>query len=106
MSSEEITYESDGRKLVGHILRPQGDGLKGPFPAVIWNHGSDAEPKFPDELARVYRDRGFVFFFPVRRYHKPNVKNKTITDMTDSPEKWCELQEEEIHDVFNALEWL
>jgi hypothetical protein len=101
--SRTRSHTSDGQQLTGYIAKPEGRALKGPFPAVIWNHGSNAEPHFPRELAAVYLERGFVFFFPIRRYHKPNVKSETIMDLiqksNDPPRNWCELQGVENIDV-------
>lgn len=61
-----ITYMSDGLSITGYIIKPAGDG---PFPAIIYNHGSIngvAEPEALYELARLryvvvasnYRENG------------------------------------------------
>src|SRR5256885_8745974 len=42
---------------------------RGPFPAVLWNHGSERLPGWQPELARFYNGKGFVFFIPHRRGH-------------------------------------
>src|SRR5689334_21872747 len=52
-----VHYFSDRRELPGYLYRPRGDG---PFPAVVWNHGSEKEPRAQPELARFYPDHGFV----------------------------------------------
>ena len=36
-----VQFPSNGLTLHGWIYKPQGTG---PFPAVIWNHGSEQEP--------------------------------------------------------------
>jgi dienelactone hydrolase len=53
--------------LEGFLFKPAGDG---PFPALIWNHGSEQYPdqaaQFPG-IASVFVPAGYVVFAPVRR---------------------------------------
>jgi len=65
---EEVTFESNGYKLYGCIQRPPGAG---PFPAMIYNHGSEKFPGrcHPPELARVYVEHGYLFFSFHRHGH-------------------------------------
>jgi dienelactone hydrolase len=65
-SAETVKYTSGEYSLPGYLYRPAG---KGPFPAVIWNHGSERNPKAQPELARFYTQRGYVFFVPIRHGH-------------------------------------
>src|SRR6476469_2628013 len=58
-TAEVVHYPSGERKLPGYLYRPAGSG---PFPAVMWNHGSEKDPKAQPELARFYTQHGFVFF--------------------------------------------
>jgi cephalosporin-C deacetylase-like acetyl esterase len=64
VQSEEITFSSD--KLVLHSItyRPEGEG---PFSAVLYNHGSEANPGTKPELGKFFSSKGYVFFFPLRR---------------------------------------
>jgi dienelactone hydrolase len=105
-----VEFQSDGRTLKGWIFKPEGPNLKGPFPAVIWNHGSDDEVHVPPALSRTYNDRGFVIFYPVRRYHYPSSNGKKINQLiSEAPrpqQAWIRYNEEENQDVFNALAWL
>jgi dienelactone hydrolase len=69
MPKEKVTFTSGGLTLVGYLFKPAGDG---PFPALIWNHGSDAEPDKGTGLpgiASVFVPAGYVVFAPVRRGH-------------------------------------
>jgi len=52
--------------LRGALLRPEGPG---PFPAVVYNHGSESDPslEFLGELGAWFQKRGFVVLFPFRR---------------------------------------
>jgi dienelactone hydrolase len=88
---EKVTFTNDGLNLVGYLFKPPGPG---PFPAVIWNHGSenlgretmdDGEtPIYLDlvadddaankavawefgNVAEVLVPAGYVVFAPVRR---------------------------------------
>jgi dienelactone hydrolase len=67
---QPITFRSDGLTLVGYLFKPQGAG---PFPAVLWNHGSEHAPgrgqQF-DSAAAIFLRAGFVVFAPVRRGHE------------------------------------
>lgn len=67
------------RKTVAHFEYPSGK-LKlpcwiywtagnGPFPVMIWNHGSEKNPLSQAELARFYTDHGFLFCAPIREGH-------------------------------------
>jgi carboxymethylenebutenolidase len=57
-----------GKTLYGWIFKPAGTG---PFPAVIFNHGSDPDPTKEKvaELASLYAGHGYVFFTPHRTGH-------------------------------------
>jgi len=64
---ERVTFVNDGLTLVGYVYKPAGAG---PFPAVVWNHGSEQDPKPDGEFARVAElivPAGFVLFAPERR---------------------------------------
>ncbi len=61
-----VEYPSGEYQLPGYLYKPEGDG---PFPAVIWNHGSEKEPRAQPELARFYTAQGYVFFAPIRHGH-------------------------------------
>ncbi len=77
LQPERITFKGDdGQMLVGDIWKPQG---KGPFPALIWNHGSFV-PGTPfgnetkmmkkhEPLAKLYTSHGYMIFFPSRHGH-------------------------------------
>src|ERR1051326_264532 len=65
-TAQSIKYPSGNLKLPGWLYRPPGNG---PFPAVIWNHGSEKHPLAQAELARFYTQHGFVFLVPIREGH-------------------------------------
>jgi dipeptidyl aminopeptidase/acylaminoacyl peptidase len=63
--AEIVSFPSGNLTLRGVLYKP--DGL-GPFPAVLFNHGSgkDYSKEF-DALGPVYVRHGWVFFAPYRR---------------------------------------
>ena len=66
---KRVAYRSGRLWLEGYIFKPAG---RGPFPVVVWNHGSEPGPgagaQF-DGIARVFVPRGYVVFAPTRRGH-------------------------------------
>jgi carboxymethylenebutenolidase len=60
----EVTFFSGELLLHGFIYKPAGDG---PFPAVLWNHGSERRPGWLPELAPLFLQQGYVLFIPHRR---------------------------------------
>src|SRR5262249_19140009 len=68
-NKQHVTFKSGGLTLAGYVYRPPGNG---PFPAVVWNHGSEPNPgggpQF-DSVAAVFVPAGFVVFAPMRRGH-------------------------------------
>jgi carboxymethylenebutenolidase len=64
---DEVQFQSGKRTLHGVVYMPRG---KGPFPTVLWNHGSWKDPMVAfDQLAPVFAERGWIFFGPFRRGH-------------------------------------
>jgi hypothetical protein len=69
VARQRMTFSSGDLAISGVLYRPQG---RGPFPALIWNHGSEktpgAGPQF-DSVASIFVPAGYVVFAPVRRGH-------------------------------------
>jgi carboxymethylenebutenolidase len=63
-SPREVTFSSGALVLHGFLYQPEGQG---PFPAVLWNHGSEKRPGWLPELAPLFLDKGYVLFIPHRR---------------------------------------
>jgi len=61
-----VTFASGALTLSGFLYKPAGDG---PFPAVVYNHGSEPLPGPKPDQARFYVAHGFVLFVPHRRGH-------------------------------------
>jgi carboxymethylenebutenolidase len=60
---ELITFTSGDLALMGFIWKPEGPG---PFPTIVWNHGSERLPGSVDSVAPYFVSRGYVFFVPHR----------------------------------------
>jgi carboxymethylenebutenolidase len=83
---QAVTFRSGGLALIGFLFKPEGAG---PFPAVIWNHGSERAPgRGPqfDAAAEVFQRAGLVLFAPVRRGHEGS-EGAYIVDETDRARK-------------------
>jgi dienelactone hydrolase len=66
---ERVTFKSGGLTLVGFLFKPEGSG---PFPGLIWNHGSERNPGATrqfDAVAEIFVPAGYVVFAPMRRGH-------------------------------------
>ena len=68
-NKQRVTFKSGELTLVGYLFKPNG---RGPFPLVVWNHGSEPNPgggpQF-DSVAAIFVPAGYVVFAPVRRGH-------------------------------------
>jgi carboxymethylenebutenolidase len=65
LSKRTIVFRSGEVTLHGVVYVPSGSG---PFPAVLWNHGSWGDPMEAfDLLAPTFVNAGWVFFGPFRR---------------------------------------
>lgn len=63
---ELVEFPSGRLTLHGFLHRPPGPG---PFPAIVFNHGSEQRPGWSDDQAKFYVEQGFVLFVPHRRGH-------------------------------------
>ena len=63
--AEIVSFPSGQLTLKGILYKPDGDG---PFPAVLFNHGSGQDyGRQIEALGPVFTSRGWVFFAPYRR---------------------------------------
>jgi carboxymethylenebutenolidase len=66
-AAQPVTFAADGRTLHGLLYRPEG---RGPFPAVLYNHGSapgrESDAAF-EAVGPLFRAHGWVLFAPYRR---------------------------------------
>jgi carboxymethylenebutenolidase len=105
---EEVVFPSGGRQLHGFLWKPEGSG---PFPAVVWNHGSEKLPGSQPALANFYTAHSYVFFVPHRRGQGLS-PGEYIQDQVAQAapgaraRRVVELQEAEVEDVIAGLNYL
>ena len=63
---EEVVFPSGRLRLSGFVYKLDG---RAPFPAVLYNHGSERKPGWKPELGELFSNKGYVFFLPHRRGH-------------------------------------
>jgi dipeptidyl aminopeptidase/acylaminoacyl peptidase len=108
---DEVVFDSGNLQLHGFLWKPAGNG---PFPAVVWNHGSEKLPGSQPALAHFYTEHSYVFFAPHRRGQgrSPGPYIQDIQDLiAQSPpaeraQRMISLQEEEVNDVVAALAFI
>ena len=69
LSKERVTFKSGNLTLVGFLFKPDGPG---PFPGLVWNHGSERDPgtmRQFDAVAAIFVPAGYVVLAPMRRGH-------------------------------------
>ncbi len=107
-----VTFRGDAGTLHGHLHRPPGPG---PFPAVLWSHGSEPDPGAREDLAAFYTGAGHVLFVPHRRGHGDSAGEHFAAPLLESArvrsrervvaaliERW----ESDLLDTLAAAAWL
>lgn len=59
-----VSFRSGDLELRGFIFKPEGTG---PFPAVLYNHGSEKLPGSKPQIGNYFASHGYVMFVPHRR---------------------------------------
>ena len=108
-----VTFTSGGATLHGWLYVPAGQG---PFPAVLYNHGSEKNPGWFPPLGKFWTEHGFVFFVPHRRGHGRSPGDYIVdlqrefrahvADPARGQQHDVELHERANLDVVAALAWL
>ncbi len=79
---ELVVYATENPIRRGYLARPEG---KGPFPAIVFNHGSDRDPgQLPGQI-RFYTSHGYVLFVPHRRGHGRSEGRYLMDDVNAAP---------------------
>ena len=103
---EEVTFRSGELELHGFLHRPEGQG---PFPAVLYNHGSEQRPGSRPEIAAVFVAKGYVVFVPHRRGQGRSPGPYIMDQLGSGPwrgGRMVEQQEVHLQDVIAALGYL
>ena len=100
-----VSFRSPGGTLYGFLYVPEGAG---PFPAVLWNHGSEKRPGWQPQLASFYNAHGFVFFLPHRRGQGRSPGPYIMDEIRSRGNAMAavQAQQDANEDVAAALEWL
>ncbi len=64
-----VVLQFEGLSLVGYLYKPEGAG---PWPALVWNHGSEKDPAAGRQFSTVasfFVPAGYVVLAPMRRGH-------------------------------------
>lgn len=108
----EVTFPSGKLVLHGFIYKPEG---KGPFPALLWNHGSERRPGWLPELAPIFLSHGYILFIPHRRGHGRSPGEYVMDQLARAgaagglharDRRLVELMEEHLEDQIAALTYL
>jgi carboxymethylenebutenolidase len=103
-----VTFPGPKGTLFGYLYKPAGNG---PFPAILWNHGSEKLPGWQPELAEYFTSHGYAFFLPHRSgqgrspgtYVMDRVQNATSIGNSQDV---VQAQEQANLDVVAAAAWL
>jgi dienelactone hydrolase len=104
----EVEYTPGPPRLVGYVYRPEGAG---PFPAILYNHGSEPDPDRPPRLAKFFTANGYVFFAPHRRGRPPSGGRHERelalhTPPADRDRVFVGELESQLDDILAGLGWL
>jgi carboxymethylenebutenolidase len=105
---EEVVFSIGRRQLHGFLWKPEGSG---PFPAMVWNHGSEKLPGSQPGLANFYTAHSYVFFVPHRR-GQGRFPGDYIQDLVaqappgERARRMVDLQQEEVEDIIASLDHL
>jgi carboxymethylenebutenolidase len=105
---QEVTFPSGKLQLHGFLWKPDGPG---PFPVVLWNHGSEKLPGWRPALGAFYTAHNYVLFIPHRRGQGRSPGDYIEDLLAHTPpeqrnRRVVELQEAEVEDVVAALYYL
>ena len=95
--------------LRGFLHLPQGEG---PFPALIWSHGSERDPGARAELGEFYTSNGYALLVPHRRGHGesdgeyPLDRLRSQVNADTVVAAVLELHELYLRDTLAAVRWL
>src|SRR5262249_31444070 len=104
-----VAFPGPQGELRGYLYKPAGDG---PFPAILWNHGSERLPGWQPDLAEFFTSHGYVFFIPHRSGHGKSpgayiMDRVNATRGTPSGDRiMIQAQDQANLDVVAAAEWL
>lgn len=105
---ELVAFTSGKLELRGFVFKPAGNG---PFPAVLYNHGSEKLPGSKPEIGNFFAANGYVLFVPHRRGqgrspgHYIMDELSGVSRMARGP-RMVQLLDHQSQDVVAALDFL
>jgi carboxymethylenebutenolidase len=101
---EEVKFPSGNLVLYGFLYKPQGNS---PFPAILYNHGSEQNPGLKLALGEFFSSRGYVFFVPHRRGHGRSPDDSFVESLyAQGAAGRIALHETHLEDLLAALAYL
>jgi carboxymethylenebutenolidase len=103
-----VSFPSRDTTLRGYLFTPPGSG---PFPALVWNHGSERRPGSFEELGWFYASAGYVVLVPHRRGHGRSPGRYPLGTVPNGPrrravESILALHDRALEDTLAAVSWL
>jgi carboxymethylenebutenolidase len=104
----EIFFAGKKGKLEAFLYRPAGPG---PFPALVYNHGSEKEPfAAHGEMGPYLSQRGYVVLFPMRRGAGKSEgtwwRDSVQSHLLGREQATIDALRDENDDVVSAIDWL
>lgn len=108
MRVETVSYKNGDLELRAFLYRPAGPG---PFPAIVYNHGSEKNLAYIDRLALPFVRQGYLFFAPNRRGHGRSPGTYIVDILSTLREaEWSQalvrLHEEQLSDQLSGVAYL
>nr|UXE44639.1 hypothetical protein Hi04_10k_c2877_00007 [uncultured bacterium] len=104
LTPQLVEFPSGASTLHGFLYRPTGGG---PFPAIVFNHGSEALPGAKEGQAQFYVPHGFVLFVPHRRGHgRSKDAGAHIDTKLGDPQAFADELVAQSDDVLAAIEYV
>lgn len=101
---QQVSFPSGKLKLEGFLYKPEGNG---PFPAVLYNHGSERKPGWQPDLGNLFSKKGYVFFLPHRRGHGRSPNDAHVDSLyKEGVRSVVALQDIHLEDQLAALSFL
>src|SRR5581483_3783241 len=101
---DEVTFPNGPLALKGFIYKPEGAG---PFPAILYSHGSERRPGAKPEIGNFFTAKGYAVFVPHRRGHGRSPADRQVDALSDQGSRGVvALHELHLEDTLAALAYL
>jgi dienelactone hydrolase len=101
---QEVTFPSGPLALKAFLYKPEGPG---PFPAILYSHGSERRPGAKPEIGNFFAAKGYAVFVPHRRGHGRSPADRQVDALYDQGLRGVvALHELHLEDTLAALAYL